>query len=257
MRRTPSLLAALLLLLAAGCRREGAPLARPADGPATGGVQQGVQQGGAPPPPPRTPAAPMSWRGADWLTRESREREEQPERMLDALGLRPGMRVADVGAGVGYHTLRLARRVGPTGRVWATDVQEEMLERLGARVAAEGLSHVTPVLSGPDRTGLPPGAVDLVLMVDVFHEVAEPQAFLASLREALAPGGRLALVEFRAEDPAVPVREEHKMSVAQVDAELAAGGFVRVGRFDGLPRQHLLFYAPAPAPAPGAADGGR
>jgi ubiquinone/menaquinone biosynthesis C-methylase UbiE len=189
----------------------------------------------------------MSWLGADWFTRAEREAEEKPEVMLDALGLQPGMRVADVGAGVGFHTVRLARRVGPTGHVWATDIQREMVELLRANVEAEGLKNVTPVLTPPDETGLPDGQVDLVLMVDVFHELAEPERMLAALRRALAPGGRVALVEFRAEDPKVPIKEEHKMSVAQVDAELQAAGFVRVQRFDGLPWQHLLIYALPPA----------
>jgi predicted methyltransferase len=194
-------------------------------------------------PRTRTPAKPMPVSNADWLTRESREREERPEQMLDALGLRPGMRVADVGAGVGYHTVRLARRVGPEGHVWATDIQEQMLVQLRRSVQAAKLTNVTVVHTRPDETGLPQGQLDLVLMVDVFHEVAEPEVLLAKLARALVPGGRLALVEFRAEDPKVPARPEHKMSAAQVDAELAAAGFVRVGRFDGLPRQHLLLYA--------------
>jgi ubiquinone/menaquinone biosynthesis C-methylase UbiE len=189
----------------------------------------------------------MSWLGADWLTRAEREAEEQPEVMLEALDLRPGMRVADVGAGVGFHTVRLASRVGPGGHVWATDIQQEMVELLRANVQAAGLTHVTPVLTRPEETGLPDGQVDLVLMVDVFHELAEPERMLAALRRALAPGGRVALVEFRAEDPRVPIKDEHKMSVAQVDAELEAAGFVRVRRFDGLPWQHLLIYTPAPA----------
>jgi protein-L-isoaspartate O-methyltransferase len=216
----------LLALDTLGCQREAPAQSVPA----------------APAARARTPAEPMSAANADWLTRASREREEQPERMLDALALRPGMQVADVGAGVGYHTVRLARRVGPAGHVWATDIQEGMLAQLRRRVEAQGLGNVTVVHTQPDEPGLPEGQLDLVLMVDVFHEVAEPQRLLAKLARALAPGGRLALVEFRAEDPDVPVRPEHKMSVAQLDAELGAAGFVRVGRFDGLPRQHLLFY---------------
>ncbi|NMO16749.1 class I SAM-dependent methyltransferase [Pyxidicoccus fallax] len=223
-----SLLALLLLSLPA-CRREtpAPPPPVPAAAPAR----------------TRVPAEPMSWLGADWLTREEREAEEQPEVMLDALGLKPGMRVADVGAGVGFHTVRLARRVAPGGHVWATDIQEEMVSRLRSNVEAAGLNNVTPVLTKPDETGLPDGQLDLVLMVDVFHELAEPERMLAKLRRALAPGGRVALVEFRAEDPNVPIKQEHKMSVAQVDAELEAAGFRRVQRFDGLPWQHLLVYS--------------
>lgn len=231
-----SLLPVLLVLLAApACRKEAAAPPPPAPVPV------------AAPARTRVPAEPMSWLGADWLTRAEREAEEQPEVMLDALDLKPGMRVADVGAGVGFHTVRLARRVAPGGHVWATDIQQEMVAALRANVEAQGLTNVTPVLTRPEETGLPDGQLDLVLMVDVFHELAEPEGMLAALRRALAPGGRVALVEFRAEDPKVPIKEEHKMSVAQVDAELGAAGFVRVKRFDGLPWQHLLIYALPPA----------
>lgn len=241
--RSP-LLVLLLALSIPACRRE-----VPAPPPSVAAAPAGARAAALPtsvaaaPARDRVPAEPMSYLGADWLTRQEREVEEQPEVMLNALGLKPGMRVADVGAGVGFHTLRLARRVTPGGHVWATDIQEEMVSRLRANVEAAGLSNVTPVLTKPDETGLPDGQLDLVLMVDVFHELAEPERTLAALRRALAPGGRVALVEFRAEDPRVPIKEEHKMSVAQVDAELGAAGFVRVQRFDGLPWQHLLVYS--------------
>jgi SAM-dependent methyltransferase len=242
-----SVLALLLVLSLPACRREPpAPVpaaAAEAAAPARTEAATPARTEAAAPARTRVPAEPMSWLGADWLTREEREVEEQPEVMLDALGLKPGMRVADVGAGVGFHTVRIARRVAPGGHVWATDIQEQMVSRLRANVEAAGLSNVTPVLTRPDETGLPDGLVDLVLMVDVFHELAEPERLLAKLKRALAPGGRVALVEFRAEDPRVPIKEEHKMSVAQVDAELKAAGFVRVQRFDGLPWQHLLIYA--------------
>lgn len=185
----------------------------------------------------------MSYLGADWLTRAERIAEEQPEAMLDALHLRPGMRVADIGAGVGYHAIRIAGRVGPSGKVYATDLQPEMLERLRAAVAEAGVGDVEAVQSSDRATGLPAATIDLALMVDVYHELAEPAAFMADLRRALTPGGRLVLVEFRGEDPEVPIKEEHKMTVAQVDAELQAHGFVRVERHDFLPWQHLLIYA--------------
>ncbi len=190
----------------------------------------------------RTPAPAMSYLGASWLTRAERIAEEQPEAMLDALHITPGMRVADIGAGVGYHALRISPRVGATGKVYATDLQPEMLELLLAEVRRAGVSNIEALRSSDRVTGLPDATIDLALMVDVYHELAEPAAFMRDLRRALAPGGRVALAEFRGEDPGVPIKEEHKMTVAQVDAELEAHGFARCERHDFLPWQHLLVY---------------
>ena len=187
----------------------------------------------------------MSFKAAAWLTRPEREAQEQPEQMLDALGLRPGQTVADVGAGVGYHAWRLAARVGPAGKVYATDVQPEMLGLLKANMAERGVRNVVAVLATAQSTGLPEGAIDLALLVDVYHEAPDPQAFLRQLRGALKPDGRLALVEFRAEDPDVPIRAEHKMTADQVIAELAVGGFRLLERHEFLPWQHLLLFVPA------------
>ncbi|EYF05954.1 class I SAM-dependent methyltransferase [Chondromyces apiculatus] len=199
----------------------------------------------------RTPAPTMSYLGADWLTRPERIEEEQPEKMLDALGIRRGMVVADIGAGVGYHALRIATRVGPEGRVYATDIQPEMLDMLRKSVREQGLGNVTAVLSTDAATGLPRGAIDLALMVDVFHELSAPERFLAGLKENLKGEGRLALVEFRGEDPSVPIREEHKMTAAQVIRELDAAGFRLVERHEFLPWQHILIFAKtAPRSAP-------
>jgi len=194
---------------------------------------------------PRTPARPMSFRAASWLTRAEREEQEQPERMLDALGLQPGQTVADVGAGVGYHAWRLSARVGPRGKVYATDVQPEMLQLLRANMAAREVHNVVAVLATREKTGLPEASIDLALLVDVYHEAPDPQAFLGQLRRALKPTGRLALVEFRAEDPEVPIRQEHKMTAEQVISELALGGFRLAERHEFLPWQHLLLFVPA------------
>ena len=137
----------------------------------------------------------MSYLGADWLTRAERIAEEQPEVMLDALRIVPGMQVADIGAGVGYHALRISPRVGAAGKVHATDLQPEMLELLVAAVREAGLRNVEAVRSSDRATGLPDATIDLALMVDVYHELAEPAAFMRDLRRAMAPGGRIALVE--------------------------------------------------------------
>jgi ubiquinone/menaquinone biosynthesis C-methylase UbiE len=193
----------------------------------------------------------MSWEdgGIDWLFRETRIEEEQPEAMLDALKIRRGATVADVGAGAGYHSIRLARRVGPQGTVLATDVQPEMLRTLRGNARAAGVANVKPVLATQADTRLPKGAVDLVLMVDVYHECTDPERILKGLFEALKPGGRLVLVEFRAEDPLVPIRPEHKMTVEQVRREVEPQGFVLKDKpLEFLPWQHvIIFEKPADA----------
>lgn len=182
--------------------------------------------------------------GAAWLERPERETEEATSRAVEALELRPGMVVADVGAGSGYYTVRMARRVGPTGRVYATDIQSGMLTILDRRVREEGLANVVPVLGTPDNPRLPAAAIDLALMVDVYHELSSPQAFVRRLREALKPEGRLVLIEFRKEDPRVPILEVHKMSVAQVREELGADGYVIDRVVDVLPWQHIIVLKP-------------
>ncbi len=184
----------------------------------------------------------MGWQGAEWLERSERELEELPDKALDALGTLTGATVADVGAGSGYFTVRLAARVGPKGRVYANDVQPEMLKMLGARLTRERISNVTLIQGAVDDPKLPASSLDLVLMVDVYHEFSEPQKMLRGIRTALKPGGRLVLLEYRKEDPDVPIRLEHKMTVAEVKAELQAEGF-RFGKLDSrLPRQHILIF---------------
>ena len=192
----------------------------------------------------RTPAETMSYLGADWLTRPERIAEEQPDKMLAALRIEPGMTVADIGAGVGYHALRMSAIVGPEGRVYATDIQPEMLTMLRREIAERFITNVFPVLSGDATTGLPRGVIDLALMVDVYHEMGQPERFLSAVKEALKPYGRLALVEFRGEDPGVPIKEEHKMTAAQVIRELESAGFALVDRQEFLPWQHILIFTP-------------
>lgn len=178
--------------------------------------------------------------GAGWLERAEREEEEAPSRAIDALGLTPGMVVADIGAGSGYYTSRIARRVGPAGRVYATDIQPGMIELLNRRITSEGLTNVTTILGAMEDPRLPPRSVDLAIMVDVYHELQQPQLFLQRLKEAFKPGGRLVLLEFRKEDPKIPILEVHKMSVAEVKAELEAEGFALERVIDGLPWQHII-----------------
>jgi ubiquinone/menaquinone biosynthesis C-methylase UbiE len=178
--------------------------------------------------------------GAPWLERPEREDEEAPSKALDALDLQPGMVVADIGAGSGYYASRIAKRVGPAGRVYATDIQPGMIALLDRRIKLEGLTNVTTVLGGMDDPRLPPKSIDLALMVDVYHELQEPQLFLQRLKEIFKPDGRLVLLEFRKEDPQVPILEVHKMSVAEVRQEMAAEGFVLDKVIDVLPWQHII-----------------
>jgi SAM-dependent methyltransferase len=180
--------------------------------------------------------------GADWLVRPEREREEQPDVALDAIGIAKGSTVADIGAGAGYMTWRLAERVGPSGKVYANDIQPEMLELLRKNMDQRKLANVTTVLGAVDDPKLPRDAIDLVLLVDVYHEFSAPQAMLRRIRESLRKDGRLVLFEYRGEDPKVPIRPEHKMTVAQVKAELEPEGF-RLDRVsEELPRQHILVF---------------
>jgi ubiquinone/menaquinone biosynthesis C-methylase UbiE len=184
----------------------------------------------------------MGYQGAPWLDREERDIEEAPDEALDALGLKAGWTVADVGAGSGYMTVRMARRVGPKGRVYGQDIQPQMIDLLTKRLARDRITNVTPLLGLPDDPKLPEGAIDLILLVDVYHEFSEPQKMLRGLRAALKPGGQLVLLEYRKEDPAVPIRPDHKMSIAEAKLEVEAEGFT-LGRVDRrLPRQHILIF---------------
>jgi len=178
--------------------------------------------------------------GAGWLERPEREREEAPTKAIEALDLKPGMVVADIGAGSGYYASRMAKKVGAAGMVYATDIQPGMIELLNRRVAAEGLTNVTTILGAMDDPKLPAKSIDLAIMVDVYHELQQPQVFLQRLKEIFKPGGRLVLVEFRKEDPNVPILEVHKMSVAEVKQELEAEGYVLDKVIDILPWQHII-----------------
>ena len=182
----------------------------------------------------------MSAAGADWLERGERESEESPSKAIRALDIKPGMTVCDLGAGSGYYTVRMSRLVGPSGKVYAVDIQPKMLDLLARRLKSEGINNVVPVLSSEDDPKLPPKSQDLILLVDVYHEFARPQIMLQRMREALKDDGRLVLLEFRKEDSSVPIRLEHKMSIAEVKAELEPEGFRIDKVLDVLPWQHIF-----------------
>jgi SAM-dependent methyltransferase len=179
---------------------------------------------------------------ANWMDRPEREMEEEPDRALQLIAVTPGMVVADVGAGSGYMTVRLARRVGPTGKVYANDLQPAMLEIIRDKAREQGLSNVEIVRGTEDDVRLPEGAIDLVLLVDVYHELSHPQAMLQSIRRALKPNGRLVLVEYRKEDPSIPIADTHRMTVAEARTEVEAEGFVFDRLLTALPRQHVIVF---------------
>lgn len=187
----------------------------------------------------------MGMSGADWLDREEREREEQPEKAIAEFNLKPGMMVADVGAGTGFYTLRVAKAIRPGGIIYANDIQRGMLEKIESRAAARHLTNVITVLGTETDPRLPPLKLDLVLLVDVYHEFSRPQRMLDHIHDSLKPRGRLVLLEFRMEDPAVPIRPEHKMSVEDVKAEVTPQGFEFEKVVDSLPWQHIIFFTKA------------
>ena len=184
----------------------------------------------------------MGVQGASWLDRPERDREEDPDLAIRLLRIQKGATVADVGAGSGNITIRLAKQVGPMGKVYANDVQPGMLEILQKNVGKAKLTNVVPVLGAFDDPKLPAESIDLAIMVDVYHEFSEPQKMLQRLREAIKPGGRLVLLEYRAEDPEVPILREHKMTKAQVKLEVENEGFKQSRVFDDLPWQHLFVF---------------
>ena len=186
----------------------------------------------------------MSAAGSSWLDRPEREEEEEPDKALQAIGIRRGMVVADVGAGSGFMSFKMAKLVGPSGKVYANDIQPEMLEILQARAQHDKITNVQTVLGTPSDPKLPAGAIDLILLVDVYHEFSQPQSMLDRMRDALKPNGRLVLLEYRKEDPSVPIRPEHKMSVSEVKAEVEPEGYQFDQVIEVLPRQHIIIFRP-------------
>lgn len=180
--------------------------------------------------------------GMAWLDRPERAEQEHPELVIDAMKLRDGDVVADLGAGSGYFTFRLAANVGKTGKVLAVDIQDEMLETLRQRAAEQHFANVEEVKAGETDPHLSAGVVDVVLLVDVYHELAYPFEVMTKVREALKPGGRVVFVEYRQEDPRIQIKEVHKMSVEQLTKEMKAVGFLHVRTVESLPSQHIVIF---------------
>jgi len=184
----------------------------------------------------------MHWRGARWLLRETRENEENGALLRKWLNVQPGATVCDLGCGNGYHTLPLAQAVGAKGKVFAVDLQPEMLEFLGERAQEMEIENLVPIECTVDDPRLPADSTDMVLMVDVYHELSHPVRVLGHLRKALRKGGVVVLVEFRSEDRGVPIKVRHKMSKAQVIREMAANGYSLTRETDSLPWQHAMAF---------------
>jgi len=184
----------------------------------------------------------MGTGGIAWLDRPEREDEEHPEAVIDAMGLRGGEVVADLGAGSGYFTFRLAAEVGKTGKVLAVEIQDEMIETLRRRAKALGITNVEAVKGSETDPKLPASGVDRVLMVDVYHELSYPFEVMTKVREALKPGRCVVFVEYRKEDPRVPIKEVHKMSVEQLAKEMKVVGLAHVRTVESLPSQHIVIF---------------
>jgi SAM-dependent methyltransferase len=184
----------------------------------------------------------MGHQGADWLERPEREAEENTELMVDSLKLKPGDVVADIGAGTGYVSRKLSKRVGKKGVVYAVDIQQEMLDILTNKAVAAGVLNIKPILGTTTDTKLPRASVDTILLVDVYHEFDYPFEMTQSMCDALKPGGRIVFVEYRGENPEIPIKPLHKMTVAQLRKEMAIQPLVLSKTLEVLPRQHIVIF---------------
>lgn len=185
----------------------------------------------------------MGVAGAPWLIRKNRQQEEDCETLLKQLKLRPGMTVCDMGCGNGFYALKMAKLVGKEGKVLAVDIQPGMLRLLQSRAAEQEIKNIREILSTVIDPKLPKNKVDLILCVDVYHEFSHPSYMLKAMRDSLSEQGVIALAEYREEDPEVPIKPLHKMSKKQILREYSANGLKLVREFDGLPWQHLMFFA--------------
>lgn len=184
----------------------------------------------------------MGHQGADWLERPEREAEENSELMVDSLKLKRGESVADIGAGTGYISRKLSKKVGTNGTVYAVEIQQEMLDILTNKAVQAGVHNIKPVLGTITDTKLPASSVDTILLVDVYHEFDHPFEMAQAMCKALKPGGRIVFVEYRGEDPAVPIKPVHKMTVAQLRKEMAVHPLKWTETLEALPRQHIVVF---------------
>ncbi|MBY0469414.1 MAG: methyltransferase domain-containing protein [Burkholderiaceae bacterium] len=185
----------------------------------------------------------MGFDGAAWLERTERQKEERADLLIAELALKPGMDVADVGAGTGYYSRRVALQVGPQGKVYAIEVQPQMLHVLETTAKRPGYGNIVPVLGAEDDVKLPDASIDLAIMVDVYHELASPHEVLASIVRAVRPGGRVVFVEYRGEDSSIPIKPLHKMTEPQIRLEAADHALVWERTARKLPWQHVVVFS--------------
>jgi 2-polyprenyl-3-methyl-5-hydroxy-6-metoxy-1,4-benzoquinol methylase len=183
----------------------------------------------------------MGHEGIHWLERPTRELEEQPRKAIELMELKPTDVVADIGAGSGYFSFRMAVKV-PKGKVLAEDIQQEMIDEVNREAKKRGVTNVEPILGTIEDPKLPEGQVDVALMVDAYHEFDHPREMMQGIVKGLKAGGRVILIEYRAEDPNVMIKPHHKMTEAQAKKEMAAVGLVHVKTIDDLPQQHLMVF---------------
>jgi cyclopropane fatty-acyl-phospholipid synthase-like methyltransferase len=230
-----ALSAALLLLVLAPCLTAQQPVADQSNIPPARSTYFG-----------RRIAQTMHFTGAPWLIRDNRENEERCSVMLGQLNLKTGMTVCDMGCGNGFYSLKMAKMVGPQGTILGVDVQPEMLQFLRTRMEKEGVDNITPILGSFHNPRLPRNTVDVILMVDVYHELSHPEIMLRAMRDSLKPGGQIILLEYREEDDRVPIKPLHKMNKIQILKEYEANGFRVASQFDKLPWQHMMFFEKDP-----------
>jgi ubiquinone/menaquinone biosynthesis C-methylase UbiE len=237
MRRIPAFRVLVFSLLLPGIACSPSPAAGPQPQPAAQGRQPAEQR------PQRKPADVFSHTKADWLERPSRLESEKPDEVIRIMNLKDGDVIADVGAGTGFYARRMARAVAPTGKVYANEIQPEMLEKLEGLAAAEGITNIVSVLGTETDPKLPAGQMDWVLIVDTYHEFQNPEAMLASIKKSLKPNGRIALIEKRLEgETARHQSRRHRMSVEQVLAEWEPAGFTLIETIETLPMQHMFLF---------------
>src|SRR5438094_49060 len=184
----------------------------------------------------------MGHQAADWLERPEREKEEQPSKLIEALKIKPGEVIADIGAGSGYYAFRFAKLVEPKGKIFAVDIQPEMLDIIRKRMKERKVTNIEPIQGTIIDPKLPANSVDTILMVDVYHEFDHPFEMTVAMVKALKPGGRMVFVEFRMEDPDVPIKLVHKMTQKQVIKEMAPHPLRWVKTLDVLPSQHIIIF---------------
>ena len=201
----------------------------------------------------------MHYEGAPWLIRENRENEERCSLMLANMDLKTGMTVCDMGCGNGFYSLNMAKMIGPEGIVLDVDIQPQMLYLMRQRMNKAGIDNIAPILGSFHNPHLPRNTIDVILMVDVYHEFSHPEHMLRAMRNSLKDDGKIILLEYREEDPKVPIKPLHKMSKKQIMVEYKANGFKLAKEYEKLPWQHMMFFEKDPewkAPeAPKSDDG--